>query len=44
MKDEFYKEREWDVKTGWPTERKLRELDLQDVADELKRLGRVPSY
>jgi aldehyde:ferredoxin oxidoreductase len=42
MKDEFYKERGWDVKTGWPTEDKLKELDLHDVAEELKKLGKLP--
>jgi len=35
MKDGFYAERGWDVKTGWPTEKKLRALGLGDVADEL---------
>jgi aldehyde:ferredoxin oxidoreductase len=42
MKDAFYQERGWDTKTGWPTEEKLKELDLQDVAEELGRLGKLP--
>ena len=36
LKDAYYKERGWDPKTGIPTRGKLEELDLEDVADELK--------
>ncbi|NQT04208.1 MAG: hypothetical protein HQ580_19435 [Planctomycetes bacterium] len=43
MKDNFYRECGWDVEKGWPTEEKLRELDLADVAEELKKLGKLPS-
>lgn len=32
----------WDQKTSWPYEETLKELDLQDAADELKKLGRLP--
>ena len=39
MLDEYYPFRGWDPKTGWPTERKLRELDLGYVADDLKARG-----
>jgi aldehyde:ferredoxin oxidoreductase len=35
MRDEFYRLRGWDPDTGVPTESKLRELELHDVADEL---------
>jgi aldehyde:ferredoxin oxidoreductase len=36
MKDEYYRLRSWDVATGLPTETKLRELDLDDVASDMK--------
>lgn len=35
-KDEYYKERQWDLERGWPTPPKLRELGL-DEADRLLR-------
>jgi aldehyde:ferredoxin oxidoreductase len=43
IKDRFYEERGWDLETGWPTEKKLRDLDLADVAEELKELGKLPT-
>jgi len=36
LKDRYYKIAGWDIKTGWPTREKLEELDLKDVADQLK--------
>jgi aldehyde:ferredoxin oxidoreductase len=39
MKDEFYKLRGWDVKTGYQTRAKLQELGLDDVADTLQSQG-----
>jgi len=39
IKDEFYQLRGWDTVSGCPTEGKLKELDLPDVAEELKQLG-----
>lgn len=39
MRDEFYRLRGWNVDTGIPEEWKLRELQLDDVADELKEEG-----
>ena len=42
MKDNFYIEMGWDVKTGWPTEKKLIELELMDVAKDLKKIGKLP--
>jgi aldehyde:ferredoxin oxidoreductase len=39
LKDEYYTLRGWDVPTGLPTEKKLRELDLADVAADLKTRG-----
>jgi aldehyde:ferredoxin oxidoreductase len=35
MQDEFYRLRGWNPDTGVPTESKLRELELHDVADQL---------
>jgi aldehyde:ferredoxin oxidoreductase len=35
MLDEYYTECGWDVEAGWPTEAKLAELGLKDVADQL---------
>jgi aldehyde:ferredoxin oxidoreductase len=40
--DEYYGLRGWDEVNGMPTERKLAELGLQDIADELKRMGKLP--
>ena len=37
MLDEYYQLRGWDPVTGIPTERKLLELDLNDVVADLKR-------
>jgi len=37
--DEYYEASGWDRKTGVPTGKKLEELGLKDVANELKRLG-----
>jgi aldehyde:ferredoxin oxidoreductase len=39
MKDEYYEIRGWDKETGIPTRKKLEELGLGDVADEV--LGRA---
>ncbi|RLI47536.1 aldehyde ferredoxin oxidoreductase [Candidatus Bathyarchaeota archaeon] len=39
MLDEYYKARSWDIETGIPTRKKLEELDLKYVADELEQLG-----
>jgi len=35
--DDYYEVRGWDKKTGIPTEEKLRELGLDDVAKELRK-------
>jgi aldehyde:ferredoxin oxidoreductase len=42
LKDRYYDLRGWDVKTGWPTQTKLEELGLKDVADDLARIGKLP--
>jgi len=39
MKGEYYNLRGWDVETGLPTETKLQELQLGDVADDLASRG-----
>jgi aldehyde:ferredoxin oxidoreductase len=39
MKDEFYRAMGWDVKTGLPEVERLRGLGLQDIAEELQKLG-----
>lgn len=36
---EYYPFRCWDPKTGWPTEKKLKELDLGFVVEDLKKRG-----
>ena len=41
MKTEYYEHRGWDAKTGYPTEVKLQELELDDVAKDLKKRGLV---
>jgi aldehyde:ferredoxin oxidoreductase len=43
MLDDYYKARGWDVKTGNPTRKTLERLGLKDVADELLKLGKLPS-
>jgi aldehyde:ferredoxin oxidoreductase len=39
--DEYYELRGWDKTTGIPTRNKLNDLGLQDVAADLKRLGKI---
>ena len=41
MLEEYYGTRGWDPKTGIPTEGTLKKLGLQDVTDELKRMGKI---
>ena len=41
-KVEFYKIRGWDTDTGRPTRKKLEELKMKDVADELDKLSLLP--
>ena len=40
MLDEYYQLRGWEKDTGFPTRKKLEELDLKEVADELESMGR----
>ena len=39
--EEYYLIRGWDKATGWPTKKKLMELDLVDVAEKLDRLANI---
>jgi len=41
MLDEYYEFRGWDKATGLPTRKKLLELQMDDVADELQRMGKL---
>jgi len=41
MLDRFYELNGWDRETGWPTERGLKELGLDEVAQKLKKAGRL---
>jgi len=38
MLDEYYELEGWDKETGLPTAKKLKELDLKDIAEELREL------
>lgn len=40
--DEYYDLRGWDRETSWPGEKKLRELGLDEVANDLKKRGKLP--
>lgn len=42
LKDAYYVARGWDVATGIPTRKKLEQLDLKDVADQLDKGGLLP--
>jgi len=41
LKEEYYSLRGWDRETGLQTFAKLRELDLEDIALDLNRLGLI---
>ena len=40
--DEYYELRGWNKRFGLPTEQKLTELGLCDIASELIALGKLP--
>ncbi|MFC1942189.1 aldehyde ferredoxin oxidoreductase family protein [Chloroflexota bacterium] len=42
--DEYYELRDWDKKSGLPTESKLVELGLADVAKDLSDRGKLPEW
>ncbi|MCP8319145.1 MAG: aldehyde ferredoxin oxidoreductase C-terminal domain-containing protein, partial [Candidatus Methylarchaceae archaeon HK01B] len=37
MKDEYYQLKGWDLETGLPTEKKLEELGLKEVTEDLRK-------
>ena len=39
MKDEYYQIRKWDVASGKQTSDRLKELDLEDVSEVMKKEG-----
>jgi aldehyde:ferredoxin oxidoreductase len=43
LKDAYYEVRGWDIETGLPTRKKLEELDLKFVADQLDKDGLLPN-
>lgn len=40
--DEYYEARGWDKVSGVPTKEKLDELGLSDIAEDLKKAGKLP--
>ncbi len=38
MKDEYYQLKGWDFETGLPTEKKLEELDLNEIIEDLRKI------
>jgi len=43
MLDRYYSLHGWEIRTSWPYKETLEMLELTDVADELRRVGRLPS-
>lgn len=41
MLDAYYKLRGWDVNTSFPTREKLLSLELKNVADDLRKMGKI---
>ncbi len=42
MVDAYYEARGWDLETGWPYRETYERYGLEDVADEMDRLGLLP--
>jgi aldehyde:ferredoxin oxidoreductase len=42
MLNEYYQLHGWDKETGFPMRNNLEELELEDVAEQLERLGKIP--
>jgi aldehyde:ferredoxin oxidoreductase len=40
--DEYYGLRGWDIKRGMPGREKLLALGLEDIAEDLSKLGKLP--
>jgi aldehyde:ferredoxin oxidoreductase len=43
MLDEYYRFHKWDEETGWPRRKCLEDLELKELADDLVKVGRLPS-
>jgi len=41
LMDKYYELRGWNKENGWPTRKKLEELGLKRIADELEKIGRL---
>jgi aldehyde:ferredoxin oxidoreductase len=41
MKDDFYQSMGWEIKTGLPSAERLRSLQLEDVAEDLQKAGKL---
>ena len=41
MLEDYYAQRGWDVTTGIPTRETLEGLNLRDVADDLRKQGKI---
>lgn len=40
--DLYFSARGWDIKSGWPTREKYEEFGLEEVADQLEIMGKLP--
>ncbi len=40
--DLFYKDRQWDLQTGWPTREAWEDVELGDIADFFEKEGKLP--
>jgi len=43
MLDRYYELHEWDKKTSWPYKETLLKLGLKDIAEQLEKMGRLPT-
>ncbi|MBQ4641647.1 MAG: aldehyde ferredoxin oxidoreductase [Oscillospiraceae bacterium] len=41
--DLFYKNRKWDLETGWPTREAWEEVELDDIAEFFAEQGKIPT-
>ena len=41
--DEYYEMHNWDKKTGFPTRKCLEDLDLNEIANDLEKAGKLGS-
>ena len=40
--DIYYKQRGWDLETGWPLRETWKKFQLEDIEEELDRIGKIP--